>query len=113
MVYHIKNRQVKQEFVVQEIGSLRKSKVKLQCSTRQMTFCLSYHCRPSLLANTAKLANSQFTCYDLLAQFVDIFEKANLQQIQVEHLTVSVVVLVVMVELIALQGKMTEVARWE
>ena len=37
----------------------------------------------------------------------------NLQGIQVERLTVSVVAFVVTVQLIALQGKMTDVARRE
>ena len=37
----------------------------------------------------------------------------ELQRIQVERLTASVVVFVVTVELIALQGKMTDVARQE
>lgn len=37
----------------------------------------------------------------------------HLQHIQVEHLTVSVVLFIVMVELIALQGKMTDIARRE
>ena len=37
----------------------------------------------------------------------------NIQRIQVECLTVSVVAFVVTVELIALRGKMTDVARQE
>ena len=37
----------------------------------------------------------------------------NLQRIQVEHLMASVVAFIVTVELIALRGKMTDVARQE
>ena len=37
----------------------------------------------------------------------------HVQRIQVKRLTVSVVPFVVMVDLIALGGKVTDVARWE
>ena len=43
----------------------------------------------------------------------DCLNRAELQRIQVELLTASVVVFVVTVELIALRGKMTDVARQE
>ena len=46
------------------------------------------------------------------AKVTPLFKK-GLQQIQVECLTVSVVAFVVTVELIALRGKMTDVARQE
>ena len=40
-------------------------------------------------------------------------KQGKMHQIQVEHLTASVVEFIVTVELIALQGKMTDVARRE
>ena len=58
-----------------------------------------------LLSKACVLAN-------LFGQTYSKFDP-TLQRIQVERLTVSVVAFVVTVELIALRGKMTDVARWE